>query len=56
LIGLSHFQIILGLIAGGIIAAPIAASITRKLPTKTMMIIVGVTVVLVSLRLILIAL
>lgn len=52
LIGLSHFQIILGLIAGGIIAAPIAASITRKLPTKTMMIIVGITVVLVSFRLI----
>lgn len=55
LIGLSHFQIILGLITGGIIAAPIAASITRKLPTKTMMIIVGVTVVIVSLRLIVIS-
>ncbi len=53
LIGLSHFQIILGLITGGIVAAPIAASITRKLPTKTMMIIVGITVMIVSLRLIL---
>jgi uncharacterized membrane protein YfcA len=54
-IGLSHLQVILGLIIGGIIAAPIAASITRKLPVKAMMIIVGVTVMLVSLRLIFIA-
>ena len=55
LIGLSHLQVILGLILGGIIAAPIAASITSKLPVKTMMIVVGVTVMLVSLRLIFIA-
>jgi len=54
-IGLHHLQVILGLIVGGIIAAPIAASITRKLPVKAMMIIVGVTVMLVSLRLIFIA-
>jgi uncharacterized protein len=52
LIGLSHLQVILGLIVGGVIAAPIAASITRKLPVKSMMIIVGVTVMVVSLRLI----
>jgi uncharacterized membrane protein YfcA len=52
LIGLSHLQVIAGLILGGIVAAPIAASITRKLPVKSMMIIVGVTVMLVSLRLI----
>ncbi len=55
LIGLSHIQVILGLIIGGIIAAPIAASITSKLKVKTMMIVVGVTVMLVSLRLIFIA-
>ena len=55
LIGLSHIQVILGLIIGGIIAAPIAASITSKLKVKTMMIVVGVTVMLVSLRLIYIA-
>jgi uncharacterized membrane protein YfcA len=54
-IGLHHLQVILGLIIGGIIAAPIAASITRKLPVKAMMIVVGVTVMLVSLRLIFIA-
>lgn len=50
-IGLSHIQIIGGLILGGIIAAPIAAHITRKLPIKRMMILVGVVVILVSIRL-----
>jgi len=55
LIGLTHIQVILGLIVGGVLAAPIAASITTKLPVKTMMIIVGVTVMLVSLRLIFLA-
>lgn len=50
-IGLSHIQIIVGLILGGIIAAPIAASITRKLPVKRMMILVGIVVILVSIRL-----
>lgn len=50
-IGLSHIQIIVGLILGGIIAAPIAANITRKLPVKRMMILVGVVVILVSIRL-----
>jgi uncharacterized protein len=50
-IGLSHIQIIGGLILGGIMAAPIAAQITRKLPIKRMMILVGVVVILVSIRL-----
>lgn len=50
-IGLSHLQIIIGLILGGIIAAPIAAHLTRKLPLKRMMIFVGIVVILVSIRL-----
>jgi len=50
-IGLSHLQIIAGLILGGILAAPIAAHVTRKLPIKRMMILVGVVVILVSIRL-----
>jgi len=50
-IGISHIQIIAGLILGGIIAAPIAAHVTRKLPIKRMMILVGVVVILVSIRL-----
>ena len=52
-IGLSHVQIIAGLIIGGIIAAPIAAHLTRKLPLKRMMILVGIVVILVSIRLLL---
>ncbi|MBL0745042.1 sulfite exporter TauE/SafE family protein [Chryseolinea lacunae] len=51
-IGVSYFQIIAGLVLGGIIAAPIAAHLTRKLPVKKMMIVVGVVVILVSIRLI----
>ncbi len=50
-IGLSHLQIIIGLVLGGIIAAPIAAHLTRKLPLKRMMIFVGIVVILVSIRL-----
>ncbi|MBP9925994.1 MAG: sulfite exporter TauE/SafE family protein [Cyclobacteriaceae bacterium] len=50
-IGLSHLQIIAGLLLGGIIAAPIAAHITRKLPIKRMMMLVGIVVILVSIRL-----
>ncbi|HNV28126.1 MAG TPA: sulfite exporter TauE/SafE family protein, partial [Cyclobacteriaceae bacterium] len=50
-IGISHIQIIVGLIIGGIIAAPIAAHLTRKLPLKRMMILVGIVVILVSIRL-----
>ncbi|WP_207426929.1 TSUP family transporter [Pedobacter sp. SYSU D00535] len=48
-LGMNHFQIILGLILGGSIAAPIAARLASKLPVKTIMIIVGLVVILVSL-------
>jgi uncharacterized membrane protein YfcA len=52
LIGFSHWQVILGLILGGMVAAPIAANLSRKLPIKTMMILVGTIVIIVSLRII----
>lgn len=51
-IGIGYFQIIAGLILGGIIAAPIAAHLVRKLPVKKMLVVVGVVVILVSIRLI----
>lgn len=51
-IGIGYFQIIAGLILGGIIAAPIAAMLVSKLPVKKMLIVVGVVVIIVSLRLI----
>jgi uncharacterized protein len=50
IIGISHWNIIMGLILGGVIAAPIAAIASRKLPVKTMMLAVGILVILVSIR------
>ena len=46
--GIQSWQIILGLIIGGILAAPFGAYIAKRLPTKTMMIIVGVLIILTS--------
>lgn len=50
LLGISHWPVIAGLIIGGIIAAPLAARLTGKLPLKTMFIAVGIMVVIWSLR------
>jgi len=50
LIGVSHWQVILALVIGGLIAAPIAAKLTGKLPRKTSFIVLGVMVVFWSLR------
>ena len=55
-IGLVHWQIILGLIIGGIVAAPLAALTTRKIPVRPLMIIVGCVIVTLSIRTILLAL
>lgn len=46
LVGVSHWNIVLGLIVGGSAAAPIAARLAGKLPKKTMMIAVGVMVMI----------
>ncbi len=54
-IGIHHWNIIAGLILGGVIAAPVAALISKKNPTKTMMIVVGVLVILISIRTIFLA-
>ncbi|MBI3160955.1 MAG: sulfite exporter TauE/SafE family protein [Chloroflexi bacterium] len=45
-----YWQIILGLLLGGAIAAPLAALLTNKLPIKTLMIMVGILIVLLSIR------
>lgn len=52
IIGFSHWQVVLGLILGGMVAAPIAANLSRRLPIKTMMIMVGTIVIIVSMRII----
>jgi len=47
--GIQSWQIILGLIAGGTLAAPFGAYITKKIPRKTMMIMVGILIIITSL-------
>ena len=49
-IGLDLWPIIAGLVLGGMIAAPFAAHITRRIPDRPLMILVGVIVILLSLR------
>src|SRR6185503_2028383 len=45
LIGVSHWQTILALIIGGLIAAPLAARLAGKLPKKTAFLLLGVLVI-----------
>jgi uncharacterized membrane protein YfcA len=49
-IGLTLWPIIAGLVLGGILAAPFAAYVTKHLPDKALMIMVGCVVVILSLR------
>jgi uncharacterized protein len=49
-IGLELWPIILGLIVGGVLAAPFAALATKKLPDKPLMVLVAAVVMLLSLR------
>lgn len=55
LIGPENFNwlIILGLLIGGVICAPIAALVCKKVPQKMLGILVGVTVMILSVRMIL---
>ncbi|SEM50383.1 hypothetical protein SAMN05216436_10531 [bacterium A37T11] len=50
MIGLSHWQVIAGLILGGMIAAPFGAMLTKRLNVKTVMILVAIIVMVTSLR------
>ena len=49
-VGLSLWPVITGLVIGGVIAAPFAAYATKHLPDLPVMILVGVVVILLSLR------
>jgi uncharacterized membrane protein YfcA len=51
-----YWQIILGLLVGGAIAAPLAARMTKNLPVKALMILVGSLIVILSIRTIYLAL
>ena len=50
LIGVSHWQVIAALMIGGFIAAPIAAKLAGKMPKKTAYILLGILVIIWSLR------
>jgi uncharacterized membrane protein YfcA len=49
-IGLSYWKVIIGLMLGGVIAAPIAALLTKKLPARVLMAMVGVLIIVLSVR------
>ncbi|GEP43944.1 sulfite exporter TauE/SafE family protein [Brevifollis gellanilyticus] len=49
-LGLDHWQVIAGLAAGGVIAAPFGAFLTKRLPHRPMMITVGILVIFMSAR------
>jgi len=56
LIGLGHWRVIVGLVIGGVVAAPLAAFICRKLPTRALMIVIGALITVLSVRTILLTL
>ncbi len=44
-IGISHWNVVAGLLIGGIVTAPFSAMLTSKLPTKKMFVAVGIVVI-----------
>nr|WP_197901679.1 TSUP family transporter [Rhodocytophaga rosea] len=50
LIGLGNWQIIAGLVIGGTFAAPFAAYLCRKFKAQTLMIMVGILIIVLSIR------
>jgi uncharacterized membrane protein YfcA len=49
-IGLDLWPIIAGLVIGGVLAAPFAAVVTKHLPDRVLMVLVGFVVVILSVR------
>lgn len=45
-----HWRIILGLFLGGALAAPLAAYACKKLPTRLLMVLVGILIIILSVR------
>jgi hypothetical protein len=50
LLGVSHWQTIFALIIGGLVAAPLAAKLTGRLPRKTSFVLLGLLVIFWSMR------
>ncbi len=49
-LGLVHSEVIIGLIMGGLLAAPVGARLCQKLPAKLLMVLVGGVIIALSLR------
>lgn len=47
-IGIQHWNIVLGLLIGGIVTAPFSAMLTAKLPVQKMFIVIGCLVIIMS--------
>lgn len=47
-LGIQHWNIILGLLIGGIVTAPFSAMLTAKLPVKSMFVVIGTLVIIMS--------
>lgn len=54
-IGLASWMPVIGLAAGGALAAPLAARLTGRIPSRPLMVAVGVLVILLSIRTIVLA-
>lgn len=50
MLGGAHWEAVLGLIIGSALAAPIAAKVSNKISAKTIMVLVGIIVLIVSIR------
>ena len=50
LMGVVNWPVVIGLIVGGAIAAPLGAYLTKKIPTKVMLIVVGLLVIGLQIR------
>jgi len=50
-----HWEKIFGLMVGGVIAAPLAAYLCKRMPTRTLMILVGILIIGLSIRILYLA-
>lgn len=49
-IGISHWNVFLGLMIGGVIAAPFGALLTKKIPARVIMVVVGLLIIFLQIR------
>lgn len=50
ILGLVNKEIIIGLIVGGVLAAPLAAYVCKKIPSRKLMVMVGILIIILSIR------